>query len=71
MSSRIEESDSTEEAAQAEIHYPHESESASRKKRRVVSTKTVAVIVVARVLKSAGHFVWFEYLRPWSLRDVI
>jgi hypothetical protein len=72
MSSRIEESDSTEEAAQAEIHYPHESESAPRRKRRGVSTKVATVIiVVATVFSSAGLFARFEYLRHWSIRDVI
>jgi hypothetical protein len=71
MSSRIEESDSTEEAAQAEIPYSYELKSAPPRERRGISTKVVVIIVVAIVLGSAGLFVWFEYLRHWSMKDII
>ncbi|MFH1579045.1 MAG: hypothetical protein ABIE25_02680 [Thermoplasmatota archaeon] len=71
MSSRIERSDPTEEVAQAEISYSHGFKSGPPKERRGISTKVVVVIVVAIVLGSAGLFVWFEYLRHWSMMDVI
>jgi hypothetical protein len=71
MSSKIEESDSTEEEAQAEIHYSHQFKSGPPRESRGISTKVVAVIVVVIVLGSAGLFVWFEYLRHWSMRDVV
>ena len=64
-------SDSAKEGGQAEIPYSVEIESAPRKERRGISKKVVAVIVVAIILGSAGLFVWFEYLRHWSIKDVI
>jgi hypothetical protein len=39
-------------------------------KRKGVSRKIVALVIVAMVVGASGLFVWHEYFRPWSTRDI-
>ncbi|MCJ7810617.1 MAG: hypothetical protein MUP62_00190 [Dehalococcoidia bacterium] len=39
-------------------------------KRKGVSRKIVALVIVAMVAGASGLFVWYEYFRPWSTRDI-
>ena len=35
-----------------------------------VSRRIVALVIVAMVVGASGLFVWHEYFRPWSTRDI-
>lgn len=39
--------------------------------KRGISKRIVVIIVVLIVVGSAGLFVWLEYLRPWSIKNVV
>jgi hypothetical protein len=38
--------------------------------RKGISKKIVALFIVAMVLGASSLFIWFEYLRPWTTRDI-
>ena len=38
--------------------------------RKGVSKKIVALVIVAMVVGASGLFIWYEYFRPWSTKDI-
>jgi hypothetical protein len=38
--------------------------------RKGISRKLVALFVVAMVVGASGLFIWFEYFRPWTTKDI-
>ena len=40
------------------------------KMRKGVSKKIVALVIVAMVVGASGLFIWYEYFRPWSTKDI-
>jgi len=38
--------------------------------RRGISRKIVALVIVAMVVGASGLFIWYEYFRPWSTKDI-
>jgi len=38
--------------------------------RKGISKKIVALVIVAMVIGASGIFIWFEYFRPWTTKDI-
>ena len=39
-------------------------------RRDQISRKVIAAVVVAAILGTSGFYIWYEYYRHWSIKDV-